>query len=202
MQAEEILDQAKTFIRAEGEAVASVIDQLDASFVNTVRLVSSCAGRVLVSGAGTSGTIARRLAHLLSCCGTPSFFVHPADALHGFSAAVCPNDVVIALSKAGESTELNEFVRIAQQRGAKIISFTADPASALAGESDVVVATRTDTRAEGEGVFPFGSSLASAAVGDAVCLISRRLRGFEVTELQQTHPAGATAKLVGKRDRD
>jgi len=195
----EILSQAREMIRAEGEAVIAVADQLGGSFVETVRLVSQCTGRILISGAGTSGTIARRLAHLLSSCGTPAFYMHPADALHGASAAICPDDIVIALSKAGQSAELNQFVDIARQRGAKIISWTANTASELAKRSDVVIVLRIDPKGEGEGILPFGSSLSSAAVGDALCLISRRLRGFELKELTLTHPAGATAKLVQKK---
>jgi arabinose-5-phosphate isomerase len=106
--------------------------------------------------------------------------------------------VLIALSKAGQSAELNQFVEIARRRGAKVIGWTANAQSLLAQRSDVVVAIPTDTRAEGEGVFPFGSSLAHGAVGDALCLLTRRLRGFELTELLQTHPSGATSKLVQK----
>ena len=125
--------------------------------------------------------------------------MHPADALHGASAAICPDDIVIALSKAGQSAELNQFVDIARQRGAKIISWTANTASELAKRSDVVIVLRIDPKGEGEGILPFGSSRSSAAVGDALCLISRRLRGFELKELTLTHPAGATAKLVQKK---
>lgn len=196
MKPNEILEEAKKQIRAEGEALIGVADQLGASFVETVQLVSECPGRVLVSGAGTSGTIARRMAHLLSSCGVPSFFMHPADALHGPSAAILPGDVIIAISKAGKSRELNQFVSIARQRGGKVISMTWEPESELAQRSDVVLVIRPDTKGEGEGVFPFGSSLANGAVGDALCLIARRLRGFELKELVQTHPGGATAELV------
>lgn len=198
METSEILQEARTLIRAEGRALTELADHLQDSFVQMVRLVSECKGRVLVSGAGTSGAMARRLAHLLAACGTPAFYMHPGEALHGPSAAVLPGDVLIALSKAGQSTELNQFVEIARQRGAKVIGWTANAQSLLAERSDVVVLIPTDTRAEGEGVFPFGSSLAHGAVGDALCLLTRRLRGFELTELLQTHPSGATSKLVQK----
>lgn len=196
MEAKEMLDQARKMIQAEGEALLSVADQLDGSFVQTVQMVSECTGRILVSGAGTSGTIARRLAHLLSSCGVPAFFMHPADALHGPSAIVSSGDIVIVFSKAGRSSEVNQFVDIARQRGGKVISWTWEPESALAKRSDVVVVVRPDTQAEGEGVLPFGSSIANAAVGDALCLLARRLRNFELTTLIQTHPGGATGELV------
>ncbi len=196
MESEEILHRAKALIRAEGEVISQVADQLGDAFVQSVRLVSECNSRVLVTGAGTSGIVARRLAHLLASCAVPAFYIHPAEALHGPSAAVSDGDVIIAISKAGKSTELNQFVAVGQQRGAKTISWTWEPDSELARLSDVVVVIRPDVKGEGEGVLPFGSSLANGAVGDALCLVVRRLRNFELSELAQTHPAGATAQLV------
>ena len=196
MESNEILEQAREMIRAEGEAVIGIADQLDESFVEAVGLIGKCNGRILITGAGTSGTIARRMAHLLATCGMPAFYVNAADALHGPSAAVAPGDVLIALSKAGKSAEINQFAAVARQRGGKVISMTWEPESELANLSDVVLVIRPDTRGEGEGVLPFGSTLANGAVGDALCLVAKHIRGFDLTELTQTHPAGATAELV------
>ncbi len=198
MEADEILAQAKAMIRAEGEVILGIADQLDASFVETVRLVTGCTGRILITGAGTSGTIARRMAHLLASCGMAAFFVHSADALHGPSAAVSSGDVLIALSKAGKSAEINQFASITRQRGGKVVSLTWEPESELANLSDVVVVIRPDVKGEGEGVLPFGSSLANGAVGDALTLVAKRLRGFDLSQMTQTHPSGATAELVRK----
>lgn len=191
-----MLEQARAMIRAEGEAVIDVADQLGESFVETVRLVSDCSGQILTTGAGTSGTIARRLAHLLSTCGMPAFFMHSADALHGPSAAVGPDDVLIALSKGGKSEEINQFAKLARERGAKVIGWTKNPTSELAELSDVVVVIQPDDSGEGEGVLPFGSTLANGAVGDALCLLAKRRRGFDLAELTETHPRGATSELV------
>ncbi len=196
MESNEILKQAKKMIRAEGEVLIEMADQLGESFVQTVRLVSECSGNIFITGAGTSGTIARRTAHLLSTCGMPAFYINSAEALHGPSAAVSSGDVIIVLSKAGKSAELNQFAGVARQRGAKVISWTWEPESELAGLSDVVVIIRPDVKGEGEGVLPFGSSLANGAVGDALCLVAKRLRGFDLAQLTQTHPSGATAELV------
>jgi arabinose-5-phosphate isomerase len=173
-----------------------VADQLDESFVRAVRLVSGCTGKILTTGAGTSGTIARRLAHLLATCGMSAFFVHPADALHGPSAMVTQGDVLIALSKAGKSAEINQFARVTRERGGQVISWTWEPESELAQLSNVVVVIRPGVKGEGEGVLPFGSSLANGAVGDALTLVAKRLRGFDLAQLTQTHPSGATAELV------
>ena len=196
MDNKEILEQAKAMIRAEGEVLIEVADQLDEAFVQAVHLVSDCTGKILITGAGTSGTIARRLAHLLATCGMSAFFVHPADALHGPSATVAEGDILIALSKAGKSAEINQFATVTRQRGGKVISWTWEPESELANISDVVVVIRPGEKGEGEGVLPFGSSLANGAVGDALTLVAKRIRGFDLAQLTQTHPAGATAELV------
>lgn len=196
MEANKMLKQAKDMIRAEGEAILGVADQLDQSFVEAARLVSECNGRILITGAGTSGTIARRMAHLFATCGMPAFYMNAADALHGPSAAIAAGDLLIALSKAGKSAEINQFAEVARQRGGKVISMTWEPESELAGLSDVVLVIRPDSKGEGEGVLPFGSTLANGAVGDALCLVAKRLRGFDLAELTQTHPSGATAELV------
>ena len=198
MEANEILEQAKEMIRAEGKAIIDTADQLGDSFVEAVRLVSECNSRILITGAGTSGTIARRMAHLFATCGMPAFFVNAADALHGPSAAVAPGDILIALSKAGKSAEINQFAGVARQRGGKVISMTWEPESELAQLSNVVLVIRPDTKGEGEGVLPFGSTLANGAVGDALCLVAKRIRGFDLSVLTQTHPSGATAELVQK----
>jgi arabinose-5-phosphate isomerase len=196
MENKEILEQAKAMIRAEGEVLIEVADQLDEAFIQATRLVSDCTGKILITGAGTSGTIARRLAHLLATCGMSAFFVHPADALHGPSATVAEGDILIALSKAGKSAEINQFATVTRQRGGKVISWTWEPGSELAQLSDIVVIIRPGEKGEGEGVLPFGSSLANGAVGDALTLVAKRMRGFDLAQLTQTHPAGATAELV------
>jgi arabinose-5-phosphate isomerase len=196
MESNEILEQAKAMIRAEGEVIIDIADQLGESFVQTVRLVSDCTGCILVTGAGTSGTIARRLAHLLSTCGMHAFYINSAEALHGPSAAVSSGDIIIVLSKAGKSAELNQFATVGRQRGAKVIAWTWEPESELAKLSDVVVVIRPGPKGEGEGVLPFGSSLANGAVGDALTLMAKRIREFDLATLTQTHPSGATAELV------
>jgi len=198
MDDQQILQQAQALIRAEGEVIAEVAGQLGESFVQAARLIASASGVVMVTGSGTSGTMARRMAHLFATCGIRSFFVSAAEALHGPSAAVTEGDVLIALSKAGKSVEINQFARVARQRGARAICLTWEPASELAQLSDIVLVIRPDVRGEGEGVLPFSSTLANGAVGDALCLVTKQLRGFDLATLAQTHPSGATAELVKK----
>lgn len=193
-----LLELGQAMVRAEGEAVAAIAAQLDEAFVAAARMLAQCSGVIMTTGAGTSGTVARRMAHLFATTGQHAFFVHPADALHGPSAGVAAGDILIALSKAGKSAEINQFAQVARARGGRVISLTWEPESELARLSDVVLVVRPDVRGEGEGVLPFGSSLANGAVGDALCLASKRLRGFDLATLAQTHPSGATAELVRK----
>jgi len=196
MNKAEILEAARAQIRVEGEVLIDVADQIDESFIDAVALVVNCTGKILATGAGTSGTMARRLAHLLATCRMPAFYQHPGEALHGPSAAIGEGDVIIALSKAGKSQELNTFCKVAQERGAKIMAWTWYPDSPLGQMSDVVVRIRLDEKGEGDGVLPFGSSLANGAVGDALTLIAKQMRGFDLHTLMQTHPSGATSELV------
>ncbi len=196
MTNEDILEIAKKQIRAEGEVIIDIADQIDEKFIQAARLIADCRSKVLVTGAGTSGTMARRLAHLLATCGVPAFYQHPGEGLHGPSAAITQGDLVIAFSKAGKSQELNTFCRVAGERGAKIIALTWYLDSPLGQMSDVALQIRPDEKGEGEGVLPFGSSLANGAVGDALTLIVKQMREFDLRTLVQTHPSGATSELV------
>lgn len=198
MDNDSILNDARTIIRNDGSAVIAVASLLDNSFVEAARLVSACPGAIMTIGSGTSGMIARRMAHLLATCGMHAFFVHPADALHGPSAAVAPGDVLIALSKAGKSAEINQFASVAHARGAKVIALTWAPDSPLGQMSDLVININSGREGEGDGVLPFGSTLAAGAVGDALVYAAKNLRGFDLHTLVQTHPAGATSELVKK----
>jgi len=193
-----ILNEARAIVRSDGAAVIAVADLIDASFVDAAHLVAACTGAVMTTGSGTSGMIARRMAHLLATCGMHAFFVHPADALHGPSAAVTSGDVLIALSKAGKSAEINQFAAVAKERGARIIALTWQPDSPLGQLSDLVLNVNSGRAGEGDGVLPFGSTLAAAAVGDALVYVAKNLRGFDLHTLVQTHPSGATADLVRK----
>jgi D-arabinose 5-phosphate isomerase GutQ len=196
MDSTDILRTAKAQIRAEAQVLMEIADQLEENFIDVVQLVSECEGVILTTGSGTSGTMARRLAHLLSSCGMRAFYLQPGESLHGPSAAVGSGDVLIAFSKAGKSSDLNQLASIARQRGAKVVSFTWEFDSELARLSDVVIIIRPDVSGEGEGVLPFGSSLANGVVGDALCLIAKRLRKFDLAEMKLTHPSGGTSELV------
>lgn len=201
MNPDQLLAEAKALIRAEAEVIASIADQLDERFIEAVRLINECKGVVYVTGAGTSGAMAKRLSHLLATCGVRAFYITPGDALHGESALATPDDVLIVLSKAGKSADINQFARIARERGAAVMCWTAAPESELAQLSDLVIRLETDKKAEGEALLPFGSTLAHGAFGDALTLMVKRLRGFDLAELARTHPLGGANALAKGRQR-
>jgi arabinose-5-phosphate isomerase len=185
-----MLAGARALIRAEGEALLQTADRLDDRFIQAVTLVAACQTKIIVTGAGTSGAMAQRLAHLLATCGITAFYIPPGDALHGESAMIGAGDVLIALSKAGKSADLNSFARIARERGASVMAWTAAPQSELASLASLVVHLDVPESAEGEGLLPFGSTLAVGALGDALTLMAKQMRGFNLGTLAQTHPLG------------
>ena len=199
MLPEDILAIARTVIEQESASLTALIGQIDSTFVEVAHLLLNCQGHVLVAGAGTSHAVASRLAHLLSCCGTPALFIHPGDSQHGLSGAVTSQDVVIAISKGGETTEVNYLARIARQRGAKVIAFTEKPESTLGTLSDAVLQIRAAANVDPYGMIATGSSLTVSAMGDALCVALLHMRGYSAEQFGLTHPGGAVGRLVEQR---
>lgn len=191
----DVLLAARARIEAEADALMAVGAGLDESFLDVVRLIQSATGKVLVVGVGTSGPVARRMAHLLATCGTPAVFLHPADALHGGLGAVAPGDVVMAASKGGSSRELNDFIVLAQGRGAKAVILTANGDSELGRIGDVTVVIPQTHDADPGGLVAMGSSLAVAVWGDALASVLMQVTGYSWDSVLEAHPSGA----VGQR---
>ena len=199
MLPEDILAIAREVIGQESASLTALIDQLDSGFVEVARLLLNCQGHVLVAGAGTSHAVAARLAHLLSCCGTPALFIHPGDSQHGLSGAVTNQDVVIAISKGGETTEVNYLARISRQRGAKVIAFTEKPTSTLGHLSDAVLWIQAAADVDPYGMIATGSSITVSAMGDALCVALLHMRGYSADQFGETHPGGAVGQLAERR---
>jgi arabinose-5-phosphate isomerase len=191
----DLIARAKAAVEQEAQAVRALVDQFDDRLVDVVELLLNCQGHVLVAGMGTSGAVAHRFAHLLSCCGTPALFFNAADGLHGGTGAVTANDIVFIISKGGHSAELNQFAEIARTRGAKIIAQTENPESPLAQISDAVFQVKLVGDVDPYGMIATGTSLVNAVAGDALCVLLLELRGYSAEEFGLTHPGGA----VGKR---
>jgi arabinose-5-phosphate isomerase len=183
-------------LRREAEILAELSRSLDETTCAAVDLLLSTKGHVLVGGAGTSNTVAQRFAHLLSCSGQPAIFLHPADSLHGSSGAVTANDTVILISKGGKTAEVNRFATIAKSRGAKLIAFTESPEPELARLADAVVQVRIPADSDPFGMVATSSSLANAAVADAICETILAERGYTREAFASTHPGGAVGEKI------
>ena len=192
----EIVSRAREIIQREAEAVSALAEQFDDSLAGVVSLLFNCQGHVLVTGAGTSRAMAQRLAHLLSCSGTPALFISASDGLHGGSGAVTDKDVVYVISKGGQSAEINQFASIARRRGATLVAQTEDPASPLAEMCDVVFQVRAAPDVDPYGMVATGSSLVNGAAGDALCVLLLELRGYSKEAFGQTHPGGAVGRKL------
>lgn len=185
------LELARSLVRAEAALLQEVEPLVDERMLSVARLINAHAGKVLPTGVGTSGEIARRMAHLLSVAGTPALFIHPTEGLHGRLGAVEGKDVVIAISKGGRSSELNEFARRAKARGAAVVALTSSPQSELGLLADIAVPVPATDTADPAGVIAMGSTLAVAAWGDALAMILKELRGYGWDQVLATHPGGA-----------
>lgn len=195
MQSEhEWIDRARQVIRADAAAILGTLEGLDDAFLAVAKKFVECKGKVLVTGSGTSGAVASRAAHLLSVGGTPSFYLPPADGLHGGLGVLQPDDYVLALSKGGSSHELNDFCARAKTLCAGIICITADPNSPLAKMCDHVILLTLPEDSDLGSVVATGSSLASAAVTDALVEVCRVARGYAWEKVLFTHPSGAVGR--------
>lgn len=196
MKSDEIIKLARLTIQKEIDGIGTLIDQIGDSFVEVAKALLECKGHVLVTGAGTSNPVAARLAHLLSCCGTPALFIHPGDSQHGLAGAVTENDVLIAISKGGTTAEINYLARVAKERGAMVVGFTEKPDSDLGRLSDLVLKVQAPPDGDPYGMIATGSSLVNSVMGDALCVVLLNLRVYSLEEFGQTHPGGAVGKKL------
>lgn len=195
---ERMLARARRVIQSESEALCALEQRLPETLAEVVKLMLHCRGHVLVAGAGTCWAIAERFAHLLACCGTPALFINAANATHGGAGSVTDKDIVYVISKGGRTAELNEFVRIAKGRGAKIIAQTEMPDSELGRLSDVVYKIVAPEDVDPYGMIATGSSLINAAACDVLCVLLLELRGYTKEQFGRTHPGGAVGHKLRK----
>ncbi len=192
---DDVLDAARALVRIEGAGVTQVADQLDGTFLEVAQLLLDLPGKVFVTGSGTSGFIARRMAHLLSVCGTPAVYLQPMDALHGTMGAVTDQDAVIAISKGGASTEIVDLVRRVRELGAVTVGLTAVADSDLGRGTDICVTVVSADDGDPGGVIAMGSTLATAVWGDVLAYSLMRLRGYGWDRVLHSHPAGAVGRI-------
>ncbi|MDP2155945.1 MAG: KpsF/GutQ family sugar-phosphate isomerase [Sulfuricella sp.] len=190
------LDLARQVLSIEAKAIEALIGRLDDKFTSALRLILHCRGRVVVSGMGKSGHIARKIASTMASTGTPAFFVHPGEASHGDLGMITDHDVLIALSNSGESPELLTILPIIKRRGAKLISMTGNPASTMAREADVHLDASVAQEACPLGLAPTASTTAALALGDALAIALLDARGFGAEDFARSHPGGALGRRL------
>ncbi|WP_261512209.1 arabinose 5-phosphate isomerase KdsD [Burkholderia multivorans] len=187
---------ARDVLDIEADAVRALRDQLDGSFAHAVALLLGCRGRVVVSGIGKSGHIARKIAATLASTGTPAFFVHPAEASHGDLGMVTPDDVFIGISYSGESEELVAILPLVKRIGAKLIAITGRAESSLGTLADVNLNAAVSKEACPLNLAPTASTTAALALGDALAVAVLDARGFGSEDFARSHPGGALGRRL------
>jgi arabinose-5-phosphate isomerase len=180
----------------EAEAVAALGRRLDQQFLQAAELLLACRGRVVVSGIGKSGHVARKIASTMASTGTPAFFVHPAEANHGDLGMITSHDVLIAISYSGETEELLSIVPLVKRQGAGLISMTGNARSSLAREADIHLDCKVDQEACPLNLAPTASTTATLALGDALAITLLDARGFGPDDFARSHPGGALGRRL------
>ena len=193
---------ARDVLDTEARAIATLGTKLGAAFVAAVGMVLNCRGRVVVSGIGKSGHIARKLAATLASTGTPAFFVHPAEAGHGDLGMITPDDVVIMLSNSGETDELVMLAPHLRREGAHLVAITGNEQSSLAQAADVHLDAAVDAEACPLGLAPTASTTAALALGDAIAIAVLDARGFSAEDFARSHPGGSLGRRLLTRVED
>ncbi|GAA4881490.1 KpsF/GutQ family sugar-phosphate isomerase [Serinicoccus chungangensis] len=193
---DDVLTVARARLLSEADGIHRLADRLDETFEQAAAALLGCTGKVFVGGSGTSGAVARRMAHVLSVTGTPALFLAPMDSLHGASGAITDEDLMLLVSHGGSSHEVVETAGIARAHGAQVVAMTGRTDSDLARRADLTLLVTVPSQADIGGVIATGITLAQSAYGDALAEVVMRARGYTWEQFMRTHPAGA----VGMRE--
>ena len=195
-EAERIIQLGSAVIATEAESVAALGARIGAAFVQACRFILACSGRVVVVGMGKSGHIGGKVAATLASTGTPAFFVHPGEASHGDLGMITPDDVVLALSNSGETSEILTILPVIKRLGVPLIAVTGRPGSTLARECDVHLDVSVAEEACPLGLAPTSSTTATLAMGDALAIALLEVRGFTADDFARSHPAGSLGRRL------
>jgi arabinose-5-phosphate isomerase len=196
------LEIAKDVIRKEAEAVAGLLERLNEDFIAAVDAILETSGRVIVTGMGKSGIVGKKIAATFSSTGTPALFLHPAEAFHGDLGIVTLRDIVLAISKSGDTSELYQLIPVFKRLGIKIILLTGQIDSSLAERSDIVIDCSVPAEACPNNLVPTASSTAAMVMGDALAVALFRRRGFSSEDFARLHPGGALGRRLLMRVSD
>lgn len=193
---------ARQVLTIEHEALALSHKSIDEQFIKAVEVIANCKGRVVVLGIGKSGIIGRKISATLASTGTPSFFVHPVEALHGDLGMITPGDVILAISFSGQTEEINKILPSLERRKLTIISMTGHAQSKLALMSDIHLTIHIAREACPYNLAPTASTTATLAVGDALAICLMKIKHFEKRDFAQFHPGGSLGKLLTQQVKD
>lgn len=191
-----MLEQARQVLRMEAEAVLEQVERIDEHFKAAVEMIMACPGRTVITGMGKSGIIGHKMAATLASTGTPSFYLHPAEGIHGDLGMVTEGDVVIALSNSGETGEVLHILPSLRRIGAKLIAMVGNPNSTLAKNSDIVLNVGVTREACPLGLAPTSSTTAALAYGDALALALLSKRKFTASQFAVFHPGGSLGRKL------
>jgi arabinose-5-phosphate isomerase len=191
-----IIEQVKEVLKIEAEAVLGLLDRVGPEFEKAVKIILKSKGRVILTGMGKSGLVARKISATLNSTGTPSLFLHPAEAIHGDLGMVARDDVVVAVSHSGNTAEINTILPILRKMGAKIIALSGAADSTLAEESDVVIDVGVEREACPMGLAPTASTTAALAMGDALAVVLLNSRRFDSKDFKKLHPGGSLGERL------
>lgn len=197
-----VIDEAQRVIRVEALALTAMADRIDASFERAVDVILGSSGRVIVCGMGKSGLVGQKIASTMASTGTPAFFLHPAEGIHGDLGMIMKGDVVIAISNSGETEEILKILPSIKRLGAHLIAMSGNPASNLARSSDVFLDVSVSEEACPLGLAPTASTTATLAMGDALAVALLVSRGFKAEDFAIFHPGGSLGKKLILRVED
>lgn len=193
---------AVSTIKTEAAAIEKLADFIDSDFENTVKLIYNSTGRVIVTGIGKSAIIANKIVATLNSTGTPAIFMHAADAIHGDLGIIQPDDVVVCLSKSGNTPEIKVLIPLIRNMGNKIIAIVSNAQSYLAQHADYILHAYVDAEACPNNLAPTSSTTAQLVIGDALAICLLKLRGFSAEDFARVHPGGSLGKKLYLRVSD
>ncbi|MDY0290765.1 MAG: KpsF/GutQ family sugar-phosphate isomerase [Desulfuromonadaceae bacterium] len=192
----ELIANAQNTLDIEAKAIVALHERIDSKFCEAVKLIASCEGRVVITGMGKSGHICQKIAATMASTGTPAFFLHPAEGIHGDLGMLMKGDVVLAVSNSGETEEIVKILPVIRRLGLKLITMSGNPSSTLARSGDVSLDVSVEQEACPLGLAPTASTTATLAMGDALAVALLKLHNFQAEDFALFHPGGTLGKRL------
>lgn len=197
-----VIEQAKEVLKIEAQSILSLVDRVGVEFEKAAELIMGAKGRVVLTGMGKSGLVARKIAATFNSTGTPSQFLHPGDAIHGDLGMVTRDDIVLAISNSGQTDEINTILPMLRRIGAKVIGFTGAIDSPMAAMCDIIIDVGVEREACPMGMAPTASTTAALAMGDALAVTLINLRRFNQVDFKKFHPGGSLGERLATKIKD